>query len=145
MKKYVLTFALMIMSMMMTSCITTEDLAYSDIYVSAGITYPVVYINSYPYYWFEGHWTIVPTHRYSYIRPLDRPRHFYAPRPNPKTYNYRYYPGPRDNRVNPQRPPQRRPDVRPNRPQQGRPHTLQPNNGGPRNNGNNRGHFGGRR
>ena len=144
MRKYVLTFLFMIMSMMMTSCVSTEELAYSDVYVSAGITYPVVYINSYPYYWFEGHWTIVPTYRYRYIRPLDRPRHFYAPRPNPHKYNYRYYPGPRDNRHQPHRPSQHRPDVRPNHPQ-GRPHTLQPN--GPRNNGNHnsRGHFGGRR
>ncbi len=135
MRKYVLTFLFMIMSIMMTSCVTTEELAYSDVYVSTGITYPVIYVNSYPYYWFEGHWIIVPTHRYRYIRPLDRPRHFYAPRPNPHKYNYRYYHGPRDNRHQYQRP---------NYPQ-GRPHTLQPNR--PRNNSNHnsRGNFGGRR
>lgn len=130
MKKYVLTFCFMIMSMFMTSCMTTEELTYSDVYISGTISYPVRWINEYPYYWFNNHWTIVPTYRYRYIRPLDRPRRFYAPNPSPRRYDYRYYPN------------------RP-KPRVGGPHTQQPthrpSHHGNNHNNNHQGHFGGRR
>ena len=131
----------MIMSLFgMTSCVTPEELTYSDVYISASVNYPVRWINSLPYYWFEGHWTLVPTYRYRYIRPLDRPRHFVAPRPRPNHYNYRYYPSQPRPGIGGPHTPQPRPDMRPHNHNQDRGHSNRHNN-----NGNRGGHFGGRR
>jgi len=128
MKKIILSFFMMISTFLMTSCVSMEDVAYHDEYVIGTSVYPVYYINSYPYYWFDNSWIMVPSYRYVYIRHVGAPRHIHAYRPNPHHYMHR--PGPID-----------RYDHRPgdyrghrpsgnHRPNSGVPHTRQPNVGG---------------
>ena len=144
MKKLILS-CLIVMSMFsMISCVSLEDVAYHDEYVVGTTSYPVCYINSYPYYWFDNTWVMIPTYRYVYIRHINVPRHVRAYRPNPHHYMHR--PGPNDRYS-------RRPgDYRRPGSHSGVPHTRQPNvtrpnnkpNGG-RPNGGGQGRFGGRR
>ena len=141
MKKYILSFFIMIMCVFsMISCISMEDVAYHDEYVIGTTSYPVYYINSYPYYWFDNTWIMIPRYRYVYIRHIDRPRHIHAYRPNPHYYNHprlydKHYYGPNN--------------YTGRRPNTGGPHTLQPNRRSSVNhlnrNGNRQGHFGSRR
>jgi len=141
MKKIILSFFIMISSFFMVSCVTMEDVAYHDEYVIGTSSYPVYYINSYPYYWFDNTWIMIPSYRYVYIRHIDRPRHIHAYRPNP--YRYMHRPGPYGyyGRVPG--------DYRGHRPHTGGPHTLQPNGGGSHNHpsggSHGNGHFGSRR
>lgn len=140
MKKIILSFFIMISSFFMISCVTMEDVAYHDEYVVGTVSYPVYYINSYPYYWFDNTWIMIPVYRYSYIRPIGTPRHIHAYRPKPSHYMHR--PSSRFDR--------RPGDYRGHRPNSGVPHTRQPNIGGGTHrpnagNGHSGGRFGGRR
>ena len=140
MKKIFLSLFVMISSFFMTSCATMEDVAYHEVYVVGTVSYPVYYINSYPYYWFDNTWIMIPRYRYTYIHPIREPRHIHAYRPNP--HNYMHRPSSRYDR--------RPGDYRGHRPNNGVPHTRQPNvgsgtyrpNAGNRNGG---GRMGGRR
>ena len=132
MKNLILSFFIMISSFFMISCISMEDVAYHDEYVVGTTAYPVYYINSYPYYWFDNAWIMIPSYRYVYIRHIDTPRYIHAYRPNPHHYwhhsdmynRHGYGPG----------------DYRGHRPHSGGPHTLQPNWGGSHNRPNNGGY-----
>jgi len=126
MKKIILSFFIMISTFLMTSCVSMEDVAYHEVYVVGTTSYPVYYINSYPYYWFDNTWIMVPRYRYRYIHPIVGPRHIRAYRPNPHKYMHR--PSPRYDR----RPGDykgHRPSNN-HRPNTGVPHTRQPNVGG---------------
>ena len=116
-----LSFFIMISSFFMTSCMSMEEIAYHDEYVIGTVSYPVYYINSYPYYWFDNSWIMIPRYRYTYIRHIDVPRHIHAYRPNPHNYMYR----PSTNYRFERRPG----DYRGHRPNNGVPHTRQPNIG----------------
>lgn len=66
----------------MTSCVTSttvstgSDISYYDDYYYNGITYPVLYVNSSPYYYCGGRWTLIPHIHYRYIRHYHKPMYF---------------------------------------------------------------------
>ena len=158
MKTYILSYFILLVSLFsLTSCLTMEDVAYQDEYVVGTTSYPVYYINSYPYYWFDNTWIMIPRYHYIYIRHIDSPRYIHAYRPRPHEYyrnpNYGHHPRP----IHP-----RNHDPRPHNPNVGNhPHNNHGNHsGGIHNNhgngprggsgnhgghGNGHGRFGGRR
>lgn len=80
MKKFIFTLIISVM-FGLTSCITpisatAQEISYYDDYVYLGVTYPVLYINSIPHYFYGERWIVVPNTHYHYIRHYRRPLHF---------------------------------------------------------------------
>ena len=86
MKKLFLLLIVMVSLFSMSSCVAMEDLSYENEYIIEGRSYPVYYINSYPYYWYDNTWILIPSYRYVYIRHFDRPRYIHAYRPRAHRY-----------------------------------------------------------
>jgi len=86
MKRMILSFFILITIVLMTSCVSMEDLSYDNEYVIEGRSYPVYYIGDYPYYWYNSTWVLIPRYRYVYIRHFDHSRYIHAYRPRPHRY-----------------------------------------------------------
>lgn len=81
MKKIILILMIFLSALINTSCITPLEteyvtVGYNDVYVYAGISYPVYYIDHIAYYWSLNQWIVVPTINYHLIRHFDHPRYF---------------------------------------------------------------------
>lgn len=89
MKKIILSFVVLICSLMNISCVTPNGIeyitiSYNDVYEYYNRIYPVYYIDHIAYYWYLDQWVIVPRSNYHLIRHFDHPRYFsgYYPRRN---------------------------------------------------------------
>lgn len=87
---------MMICSMSITSCVTAtsgiaaQEISYYDDYVYLGVTYPVLYINSIPHYFYCERWIVVPTNNYHCLRHYHRPMYFRGTPPRDWRPNYRH-------------------------------------------------------
>lgn len=120
MKKFLFMLIVSI-SLTLTSCVSAltvaaQDIRYYDDYVYSGVTYPVLYINSVPHYFYGERWIVVPTANYHCLRHYHRPMTFRGTPPRnwvqPQRHDY-YRPIPRGT----YKPPvQHRPNTQPTRP-----------------------------
>ena len=142
MKQFVLSL-MMLFTLSLTSCVTTatvaeaQEISYYDDYVYLGVTYPVLYINAIPYYFYGERWVVVPNHHYHYIRHYHRPMYFRGTPPHGWTRPHSYHPV--RPRTDYHRPNGNRPDIRHNNPNRGnqsihRPQMSRPTHVSPRNN-----------
>lgn len=79
--KRLLLILVTMFTLSMTSCVTTatvtaQDISYYDDYYYGGVTYPVLYVNAIPYYFYGEQWIIIPNTHYHYIRHYHKPMYF---------------------------------------------------------------------
>ena len=96
-----------------------ERIEYCYEYYYNGVYYPVIYVNSIPWFYYLNTWYTIPTNRYTYIRYFRTPRyHFVNVRPPVRHTPHRYHPQYKHRNDN------HRPAVRPNN----KPNNHKPNN-----------------
>lgn len=90
MKNFILSLFIIINTFFITSCVSAQEIVYYDEYYLGTSSYPVYYVKSYPYYYYDNTWILIPNYRYTYIRHLNVPRRIHGYRPYQYHYNYRY-------------------------------------------------------